>query len=344
MPTALQYPTWIHPEIIPGLPFRWYGLMYAVAFLVAWLLFRHEAKRRTPSWSLEESEAWFFWAIVGLLVGARIFGTLIYNWEYYGSRPWLVFWPFDENWHWTGFQGMSYHGGFVGIIVATVIYAIANKKNWFDWADIIAVCAPLGYTFGRLGNFINAELWGKVTSSPVGMIFPRDRMPDSALFKASERWVQEAATKAGIRISSASELVNLPRYPSQLMEALFEGVVLWFVLWFFVRKRDSFKGLATGLYAIGYGSIRFILEYFREPDLDMGYIIGDKSAPIYKFTSLFNISMGQILSSFMIVVGVLILYFCSRAARSAEDPAGSKPGAKARSSAAEARRLRKRIK
>jgi phosphatidylglycerol---prolipoprotein diacylglyceryl transferase len=342
MPTALQYPSWIHPEIIPGLPFRWYGLMYAVAFAVAWLLFRHEAKRRDAEWSAEESETWFFWAIVGLLIGARVFGTLVYNWGYYGARPWLVFWPFDEKWHWTGFQGLSYHGGFVGVIVATVIYAAANKKNWFDWADIVAVAAPLGYTFGRLGNFINGELWGKVTSSSLGMIFPN--VPDEGRFSPSLDWVQEAATKAGIRISSATELVNLPRYPSQLFEALFEGVVLWFLLWFFVRKRESFRGLATGLYAIGYGAIRFVIEYFREPDFDMGYIIGDRTAPIYKVTSLLNISMGQILSFLMIVAGALILYFCSKAeaGRPAADAGSS--AAPRRAAASEARRLRKRIK
>jgi phosphatidylglycerol---prolipoprotein diacylglyceryl transferase len=347
MPTALQYPNWLHPEIIPGLPFRWYGLMYAVAFAVSWALFRYESKRRDSTWSLEESEAWFFWAIIGLLVGARVFGTFIYNWDYYGPRPWLVFWPFDERMRFVGLQGMSYHGGFVGIIAATVAYAAVKKSNWFAWADIIAVSAPLGYTFGRLGNFINGELWGKVSSSPIGMIFPT--VPAEGRFPASEAWVQEAATRAGIRISSASELVNLPRHPSQLYEAFFEGIVLWLLLWFLVRKRKGFHGLATGLYAIGYGAIRFVLEYFREPDLGMGYIIGDRSAPTYRVTSLFNVSMGQILSFCMVVAGVLILYFCSRAEK--DRPAAAMAAAgrdqkkdRPRSAASEARRLRKRIK
>jgi len=343
MPTALQYPSWLHPEIIPGLPFRWYGLMYAVAFAVGWLLFRYESKRRDSTWSLEESETWFFWAIIGLLVGARAFGTFIYNWDFYGPRPWLVFWPFDERMRFVGLQGMSYHGGFVGIIVATAIYAAVKKSSWFAWADIIAVSAPLAYTFGRLGNFINGELWGKVTSSPIGMIFPT--VPAEGRFPASAPWVQDAATKAGIRISSAAELVNLPRHPSQLYEAFFEGIVLWLLLWFLVRKRASFRGLATGLYAIGYGTIRFILEYFREPDLGMGYIIGDRSAPTYKVTSLLNISMGQILSSCMIVAGVLILYFCSRAEQDRPAIAADAPrSAVRRSASAAARRLRKRIK
>jgi phosphatidylglycerol---prolipoprotein diacylglyceryl transferase len=342
MPVALQYPGWLRPEIIPGLPFRWYGLMYAVAFAVTWLLFRHESKRRDSAWSLEQSEAWFFWTIVGLLVGARIFGTLVYDWDYYGGRPWLVFWPFDEKMRFVGLQGMSYHGGFVGVIVATAIYAAVTKSNWFAWADVIAVSAPLGYTFGRLGNFINGELWGKVTSSPLGMIFPT--VPQEGRFSPSLEWVQEAATKAGIRISSATELVNLPRHPSQLYEAFFEGFVLWFLLWLFVRKRESFLGLATGLYAVGYGLIRFVIEYFREPDLGMGYIIGDTSAPTYKVTSLFNISMGQILSFLMIIAGALILHFRSKAARENAETSTGASSAPRRSAASEARRLRKKIK
>jgi phosphatidylglycerol---prolipoprotein diacylglyceryl transferase len=351
MPAALQFPSWLHPEIVPGLPLRWYGLMYAVAFAITWLLFRYESRRRDPTWTLEESEMWFFWAIIGLLVGARVFGTLVYNWEYYGSRPWMVFWPLDEAWHWTGFQGMSYHGGFVGVIVATLIYAAVKKSSWFAWADIIAVSAPLGYTFGRLGNFINGELWGKVTSSPLGMIFPT--VPESGRFKASLPWVQEAATKAGIRLSSMNDLVNLPRHPSQLYEACFEGLLLWLLLWLLVRKRESFRGFATGAYAIGYGVIRFVIEYFREPDQGMGYILGDRSAPTYVVTSPFNISMGQILSFLMIVGGALLLYFCSRAAaRGAADgrsAAATAPGARdapkdGPRSAAAARRLRKRIK
>jgi phosphatidylglycerol:prolipoprotein diacylglycerol transferase len=300
---------------------------------------------------VEEAELWFFWAIIGLLIGARLFGTFVYNWDYYGPRPWLVFWPFDESWHFTGFQGMSYHGGFFGLIAATLIYCAAKKSNWFDWADVIAVSAPLGYTFGRLGNFINGELWGKVTSSPIGMIFPN--VPEAGRFKASEQWVQDAATRAGIRLSSMNDLVNLPRHPSQLYEAFFEGLALWLVLWFFVRKRKSFRGFATGVYAIGYGAIRFVVEYFREPDEGMGYILGDRTAPTYVVTSAFNISMGQILSSLMIVGGVLLLYIGSRAAARGSAGAGAGPTAsgapiaprdRPRSASAEARRLRKKIK
>jgi phosphatidylglycerol---prolipoprotein diacylglyceryl transferase len=354
MPAALQYPSWLKPEIIPGLPLRWYGVMYVIAFAVSWLVFRYESKRRGASWSDEDAELWFFWAIIGLLVGARLFGTLVYDpTDYYRQRPWLIFWPFDESIHFTGFQGMSYHGGFFGLIVATLIYCAARKQSWLAYADVIAVSAPLGYTFGRLGNFINGELWGKVTSAPIGMIFPT--VPDSGRFPASEAWVQAAATKAGIRLSSLNELVNLPRHPSQLYEAFFEGFVLWLLLWLFVRKRRAFTGFATGVYAMGYGTIRFVIEYFREPDQGMGFIVGDKSAPTYVVTSVFNLSMGQLLSSLMILGGALLIYFCSKAApaesvsrNAADGAARGQPDegrtARPRSASREARKLRKRIK
>jgi phosphatidylglycerol:prolipoprotein diacylglycerol transferase len=340
MLAALQYPAWIKPEIIPGLPLRWYGLMYVIAFAVTWFLFRYESKRRAAPWSAEESEGWFFWAIVGLLVGARLFGTLVYDpTGYYRSQPWLIFWPFDEGMRFTGFQGMSYHGGLVGLIVATLVYCRVKRISWLAVADVIAVSAPLGFTFGRLGNFINGELWGKVTSSPLGMIFPT--VPESGRFKASEAWVQAAATKAGIQLSSMNDLVNLPRYPSQLYEALFEGIVLWLILWLFVRKRESFRGLAVGLYVIGFGAFRFVIEYFREPDQGMGFIVGNTSAPTYTVTSLFNFSTGQVFCAAMVLGGALFLYIAYKLSLRA--PAAG-PAAKSASTASEARKLRKKIK
>ena len=234
---------------------------------------------------------------------------------------------------------MSYHGGLVGLIVATLAYCRAKRQSWLAIADVVAVSAPLGYTFGRLGNFINGELWGKVTSSPIGMIFPS--VPETGRFKASLPWVQEAATKAGIRLNSMNDLVNLPRHPSQLYEAVFEGFALWLALWIFVRKRESFRGLATGVYAIGYGAIRFVIEYFREPDQGIGYILGDRSAPTYIVTSPLNFSTGQVFCAAMIVGGALFLFFAHRSAEKAEAGNGA-PGP--HDAAASARRLRKKIK
>jgi len=341
MPLAIQFPAWIRPEIVPGLPFRWYGLMYAVAFVVTWLLFRYESRRRGAPWTEDESLAWFFWAIVGLVLGARILGCLVYEPSgQYREKPWLIFWPFGEGGKF-GFQGLSYHGGLLGMIVATLIYCGVRRTNWLLWVDIVAVSAPLGYTAGRLGNFINGELWGKVTGAPWGMVFPN--VPPDTWFSASEAWVQEAATKAGLSLSSPAELVNLPRHPSQLYEAFFEGIFLWLVLWFIVRKRKTFPGFAASLYAIGYGAIRFVIEYFREPDYGIGYIVklGDPSAPTNRFGGLLNFSTGQVLCACMIASGSLMLCYCSWAARRAESASSSAP-ANARASAA--RKLRKRIK
>lgn len=314
MLAAIQFPTWIRQEIIPGLPFRWYGFMYVVAFVATWLLYSYEAKRSRVPWTEEDSGSFFGWAIFGLLVGARLFGTLVYDpTGYYLEKPWFIIWPFDESGRFIGYQGMSFHGGFLGLIVASLIYAKTKRINWFEWADIIAVSAPLGYTAGRLGNFINGELWGKVTDKPWGMIFP-----NAEKFSARDQWVQDFAEKVGVKIASLNDTaVNLPRHPSQLYEALFEGIFLWLIMWCIVRKHRKYPGMATGIYAIGYGVVRFIIEYFREPDDGMGYILkwGNPDAPTYMYTTPFNFSMGQILSFGMIIIGAAILFFASRAAR-----------------------------
>jgi phosphatidylglycerol:prolipoprotein diacylglycerol transferase len=341
MLAAISFPTWIRPEVIPGLPFRWYGLMYVVAFLVTWGLFSYESKRRRSPWSEDDSAGFFFWAILGLLVGARLFGTLLYDpTGYYLRKPWFIVWPFDEAGRFIGFQGMSFHGGFLGLIVATLIYARVKKISWLSWADIIAVCAPLGYTAGRLGNFINGELWGKVSDKPWAMIFP-----NAEKFSAREQWVQDFAQKVGIPLSSMNDLVNLPRHPSQLYEAIFEGLVLWLVLWFFVRKRKSSPGFSVGCYAIGYGAIRFVIEYFREPDQGMGYILpwGNPTAPTYMYTTPWNFSMGQILSFGMILVGAGVIWYGAAAQRRAEARAAAEAAEKARVKS-ETKKLRKKGK
>ncbi|MGB4572825.1 MAG: prolipoprotein diacylglyceryl transferase [Rectinemataceae bacterium] len=322
MPAFIDFPSWLKPEIISGLPFRWYGLMYVLAFGVAWVLFRRESHRIGAPWTDDEAAGFFFAAIAGILIGGRLAGTLIYEpTDYYWRKPWFIFWPFDEGGNFVGFQGMSFHGGFVGVIVATVIWCRAKKKRWWQMADIIAMSAPLGYTFGRLGNFINGELWGKVTTASWGIVFPY-----AERFSAKESWVQETAAKVGITLNSMNDMVNLPRHPSQLYEALFEGVLLWAVLWLIVRKRKPYDGFAVGAYTIGYGLARFFIEYFREPDSGLGYILawGNPDAPTYLFTTPFNFSMGQLLSVFMIAAGFIIIAARRRASRKeAEDMAAA---------------------
>ncbi|HWR11920.1 MAG TPA: prolipoprotein diacylglyceryl transferase [Rectinemataceae bacterium] len=336
MVAMLQFPAWLRPEIIPGLPFRWYGLMYVLAFGTAWYLFRYESKRLGKPWSEELAANFFLWAIVGVLIGGRLAGTLIYNpTDYYWRRPWFILWPFDETGRFVGYQGMSFHGGLVGVIAASLVWCKAHKEKWFAWADIIAMAAPLGYTFGRLGNFINGELWGKVTAAPWGMVFPYAEQ-----FSARESWVQEIAGKAGITLSSMNDVVNLPRHPSQLYEAIFEGLALWLFMWLIVRKRRPFEGFVVGAYVIGYGLIRFVIEYFREPDAGLGYIIklGNPDAPTYTLTTLFNFSMGQILCFLMIAGGMVFLNLRRR--RSERDI----EEAQRATNKISARKLRKRIK
>jgi len=334
MPAFIDFPAWLKPEIIPGLPFRWYGLMYVLAFGTTWLLFRHESHRIGASWSDDEGAGFFFAAIAGIILGGRLAGTLIYEpTDYYWRKPWFIFWPFDETGAFVGFQGMSFHGGFVGVIVATLIWCRVKKKGWWKMADIVAMATPLGYTLGRLGNFINGELWGKVTTAPWGIVFPY-----AEKFPAKEQWVQDAAAKVGIPLGSMNDMVNLPRHPSQLYEALFEGLLLWAVLWLVVRKRKPYDGFAVGAYTIGYGFVRFFVEYFREPDSGLGYILpwGDPEGPTYLFTTPFNFSMGQILCAMMIAAGIVILVVRRKASIREED--------EARAVRLSGRKLRKKIR
>ena len=199
---------------------------------------------------------------------------------------------------------MSYHGGVVGALAGGFIYSRIKKFSFLTQVDYIVAGIPLGYTFGRIGNFLNGELYGRVTAMPWGMVFP-----SAQKFSASLQWVQDIALRAGMQIPQ-SGLVNLPRHPSQLYEAFFEGLILWCILWF-SRKKSPFPGFTGALYTIGYGTARFIIEYFREPDADLGYRVAKISdAPIYLNVSLFNISTGQILCMLMIAGG-LILMLCA---------------------------------
>ncbi|MFP4618995.1 MAG: prolipoprotein diacylglyceryl transferase [Spirochaetaceae bacterium] len=304
MPAYLQFPPWIQPTIIPGLPFHWYGLMYLVAFAVTYVLIRYQVKTEELDYSGEDVADLFFYAILALLLGARIFGALVYDSTgYYLSKPWLIFWPFDESMNFTGFRGMSYHGGLLGAVVGTLVYARVKKKDFFQVADLAVAGIPLGYTFGRLGNFINGELWGRVTTSPLGMIFP-----NSPRFSTTKEWVRQIADEVGIAYRSG-EYIRLPRHPSQLYEALFEGIVLWLILWFIFRPRKSFSGQLLGVYLIGYGTVRFFIEYLREPDIGIGYPISfaAQSEPQALFLSFLNFTTGQILCALMIIGGALVL-------------------------------------
>ena len=311
LPLYVNFPSWIHPEIFPGVPvlslLRWYGLMYIFAFGTAFLILRKEAKEGlldSNGVKVTEDDIFSFIAcgIVFLLIGARIFSTLVYDTSgLYRRKPWLIFWPFNEQGKFTGLAGMSYHGGVIGGFLGMLVWCLKKKRPVFKWIDAMAVAIPLGYTFGRLGNFMNGELYGRITTAPWGMVFP-----DAERFSASLPWVKEMASKIGMDISS-SVMVNLPRHPSQLYESFFEGIVLGLIL-LLLRKHKKWDGMFTGIYLAGYGLIRFIIEYFREPDADIGYRIAkDSSAPIYTNTSLLNFSTGQVFCFVMIIAGIGIL-------------------------------------
>ena len=306
----LQFPDWISPVIIPGLPFRWYGLMYLLAFGTAYLLVRHLVKNEEPALSSDIVADLFFWIILGLLLGGRLVSTLIYDTSgIYWTRPWLIFWPFDESMRFVGLQGMSYHGGLVGGALGGILFCRRKGLSPWLWADRIALALPLGYTFGRMGNFINAELYGRVTSAPWGMIFP-----GAPRFPLSLDWVADMSRNLGL--TAAGGGVNLPRHPSQLYEALGEGVLLWVFLWFVIRKRKRFDGFCMGWYLIAYGAVRFIIEYFRQPDSNLGFIVNLGSPhSIYQTGSFLNFTMGQLLCTLMILSGIGLMAFARRRSR-----------------------------
>jgi phosphatidylglycerol:prolipoprotein diacylglycerol transferase len=311
MLSFINFPSWLKPEIINGLPIRWYGLMYIIAFFLTYIFFKKQVKEKELKINDDVIANLFFWGILGILLGARIFSALVYDRSGdYIRNPFLIFWPFDKNFNFTGLQGMSYHGGLAGVIVAVIIFCKKKKLNFFLITDMLVAAAPLGYTFGRLGNFINGELFGRVTAAPWGILFPY-----ADPFSVKENWVAEIATKAGMDISNIQSYINLPRHPSQLYEAFFEGLFLWAFLWFILRKKKFPTGTVTGVYIAGYGFVRFFIEYFREPDKDLGFIINlVKPSTIHKFDSFFNFSMGQLFCFIMITAGIsLICYFNKKA-------------------------------
>jgi phosphatidylglycerol:prolipoprotein diacylglycerol transferase len=254
----------------------------------------------------DELSSMFFWCILGLLLGARIFATLVYETsDIYRRQPWLIFWPFRDG-RFTGLMGMSYHGGAIGGTLGIIIYSTVKRYDAREIGDMYAGSIPLGYTFGRLGNFINGELYGRVTTGPLGMIFP-----NAAPLPAGEEWVREAAAQSGIPITGA--WVNLPRHPSQLYEALLEGALAWFITWM-LRNRKPYKGFLFGFYFVLYGFFRVLVEYFREPDENLGYRLEFiKSAlPPAASHPLLSFSTGQLLSFLMIFLACVWLFIAAR--------------------------------
>jgi phosphatidylglycerol:prolipoprotein diacylglycerol transferase len=238
-------------------PFRlsWYGLMYVLGFLASYLLVRYQIKKKSFGITKPEVENLFFYLILGLVIGARLGYVFFYDFKTYLNNPLEI----PAVWH----GGMSFHGGLIGLLLVAVLFSRKNKISFWNIADLFIVTAPIGLGLGRIGNFINGELYGRVTQVPWAMIFPRGG--------------------------------PVPRHPSQLYESALEGGVLFLILWF-IKDKNLPRGALLAIFLFLYGSFRIFIEFFREPDAQLGFVLGP-------FT------MGQVLSAFMIGGGIFLLFY-----------------------------------
>jgi phosphatidylglycerol---prolipoprotein diacylglyceryl transferase len=250
----------IYPQFDPVLlqlgPFKvhWYGMMYLIGFGLAWWLGLQRAKRPQAIFTAAQISDLAFYGAVGVVLGGRLGYVLFYDFSTYLTSPLAIF----KVWH----GGMSFHGGLIGVLMAVWLYAHKINRRFFEVTDFIAPLVPLGLGAGRIGNFINGELWGRPTDLPWGMIFPH--------------------------------VDNLPRHPSQLYQAVLEGIVLFLILWLF-SKRPRPTMAVSGLFLICYGVFRFVIEFVRTPDAHLGFIA-------------FNwMTMGQLLTLPMLIAGALLM-------------------------------------
>ena len=228
----------IHPQFDPialhlgSFGIHWYGLMYLIGFLAFLGLGKWQIKYRTwHNWTLEMLDDALFFGALGVILGGRLGYVLFYQPSYFAQHPFEIFAV------WQG--GMSFHGGFLGVLVAMLIFARKYQIKWLAIMDFVAPLVPIGLGAGRMGNFINAELWGRVTNAEYGMVFP---LVDTQL-----------------------------RHPSQLYEFALEGVVLFLMLWIYSAKPRA-TGAISALFLMGYGSFRFLVEFTREPDDYLGLL------------------------------------------------------------------------
>ncbi len=235
------------------LEFRWYGLMYILGFIAAYIIIRIQTKRRGMSLSADAVSDIVFFIAMGVVLGGRTGYILFYNLAWYLAHPLKVFAV------WEG--GMSFHGGMIGGVIAALYVFKKNHLDFWQMIDIVALTAPIGLGLGRVGNFINGELFGRVTDRPWGVVFQSGG--------------------------------PMPRHPSQLYEAFLEGVVLLALVWGIDRTNPP-KGIVFWTVIAGYGLFRFIVEFFREPDQQLGFLWG-------------GATMGQLLSLPMLVLGVIMI-------------------------------------
>jgi phosphatidylglycerol:prolipoprotein diacylglycerol transferase len=259
MLAAIPFPA-IDPVLVQVGPFaiRWYALAYIVGLLIGWRYCLYLAGRPPRLVTRDQLDDFFLWATLGVVLGGRIGYVLFYQPGYFLEHP------LDILFVWEG--GMSFHGGLIGVILAMYLFARRRGIPFFALTDIVASATPIGLFFGRLANFVNGELFGRPTDVPWAMVFPNGG--------------------------------DQPRHPSQLYEAALEGVVLFLALFLLARFTRALErpGLLSGVFLIGYGLSRFLVEFFREPDAQLGYLLGG------------TVTMGQILSLPMIALGLFLVF------------------------------------
>ena len=236
-----------------SLEIRWYSLAYIIGIVFGWYFAKKYFVNKNIFTKFDD---YITYVIIGLILGGRFGYVLFYNFDFYSDNLLDIFKI------WQG--GMSFHGGVLGIILASIIFAKKNDDNVFEYLDVVALVSPIGIFFGRIANFINSELYGSITNVPWAVTF--------------------------IKVD------NLPRHPSQLYEALLEGLILFLILIYFKNKFSKKPGLISGLFLIFYSIFRFFVEFFRLPDEQLGYIF-------------FNLSMGQVISLIFILSGMILFYF-----------------------------------
>jgi len=256
---VIPYPR-IPPTIVSFGPFaiRWYSLMYLVGYVLGYRLMLAQIKRGRTNLTRADLDNLIWYLVIGMLIGARLIYVVVYGRGEYKN-------PLEVLAVWRG--GLSFHGAIIGMTVAIIVFARRFHFPFLALGDVIVLCGTQGLFFGRIGNFINGELYGRPTNVPWAMIFPADRL-------------------------------QVPRHPSQLYEAFAEGLLLSAILWLVdgLARRHGFSrpGLLTGVFLIGYATIRFSLEFTRQPDPQLGFVLG-------------AFSMGQLLSMIMLLAGVVLL-------------------------------------
>ena len=275
-PIAVSLPVWPH-----GI--HWYGVMYVLGFAFAWWLGRRRVRAgRLPGVNEEGYGDLLFYGMLGVVLGGRLGYVLFYGFSTFLADP-LMLLKINEG-------GMSFHGGLLGVMVAGAYWTWKQKLHYFDTVDFIAPLVPAGLGFGRLGNYIGGELWGKPTGGDWGVVFPASLPPDYARLPLDR--LQE--------LHATGALDAFARHPSQLYQAALEGVVMCAVLvWYSRRPRPRYA--VSGLFGVLYGTFRFVAEFVREPDAHIGYLAGGW------------LTMGQVLSLPLVAVGVVLLLLSRRA-------------------------------